>query len=108
MNTKSVAMGTAILVAVWLSVCTVTPPRVSIAAPTVTLWAPVAPPPPGGEVIPPVPGYDYFRIAGHWHREGNEHGHWEPHRAHEHRVPHRWERDDHDQWRLTGGYWHRE
>jgi hypothetical protein len=92
-----------------LSACVIAPPPRMAAGPTVIVRAPIQPPPPRVEVIPPAPRQGYLWIPGYWHWEANRHrwidGHWEQHREHEHWVDHRWERDDHDQWRLNGGYW---
>ena len=101
-----------VFAAIGVSACTVTPAHVSVSAPSVVIWAPVPPPAPRVEVIPPAPRHDYFWVAGHWHWEGNQHhwvdGRWEQHREHEHWVAHRWDRDEHGQWRLNGGYWRHE
>jgi len=110
---KQALTGTLLVLGVLgLSACTVTPSRLEMRAPSVAIWAPVAPPPPRVEVIPVAPSRDHIWIPGYWHWESNQHrwmeGHWEERREHEHWVPHRWERDDHDQWRLNGGYWHRD
>jgi hypothetical protein len=101
-----------IAAAVGLSACTITPPHVSVAAPSVVVWAPVAPPPPRVEVMPPPPSHEFFWVPGYWHWEANQHrwmdGHWERNREREHWVPHRWDPDERGQWRLNGGYWHRD
>jgi hypothetical protein len=102
----------ATLITASLAACVVTPPHVAVRAPAVTIWAPVAPPPPRVEIVPPAPRRDYVWIPGYWHWESNQHhwreGYWEAPHEREHWVPHRWERDDRDQWRLNGGYWHRD
>ena len=95
-----------------VAACTVVPPHVSVRAPSVVVWAPVPPPAPRVEVIPPPPRHDYFWVPGYWHWQSDRHqwidGHWEQHHEHEHYVPHRWDQDEHGKWRLNDGYWHRD
>jgi len=110
---KSIGSATLLSAAViGLCACTITPAHVTVGAPAVVVWAPMAPPPPRVEVMPPPPSHDYFWVSGYWFWEGNQHrwvdGHWEHHREYEHWVPHRWDHDERGQWRLTGGYWHRD
>ncbi len=99
----------ALTLALGMSACTVTPPRLTFTPPAIVMVAPVRPPPPRVEVIPPPPSHEYFWVYGHWRWDGNEHrwedGHWERHREHEHWVAHHWDQDEHGQWRLHEGYW---
>jgi len=108
-NASSVTVVLALVAAVGMSACTVTPPRLEVRAPTVAIWAPVAPPAARVEYMPPAPSHDHVWIPGYWHWENNQHrwmeGHWEQRREHEHWVAHQWDRDDRGQWRLNGGYW---
>jgi hypothetical protein len=109
---KSLSLSLVLAVALGLSACTVVPAHGQYYGPTVTVWAPIAPPPPRVEVIPPPPRHDHFWAPGYWHWENNQHrwigGHWEQHREHERWVPHQWERNDHGQWEQHGGHWRRD
>ena len=100
---------TVVALGIGLSACVVTPGRLTYTPPSVVVMAPVRPPPPRVEVIPTPPGHEYFWVYGHWAWVGTEHrwedGHWELHREHEHWVAHRWDQDEHGQWRLHEGYW---
>ncbi|HUN90946.1 MAG TPA: YXWGXW repeat-containing protein [Burkholderiaceae bacterium] len=90
-----------------LSGCVVTPPRVAVAAPAVVM---TAPPPPQVEVIgaPPVAGYVW--IGGYWNWVGERHvwvpGHWAEPRAGHVWVAHQWVREG-PGWRMVPGHWER-
>ena len=105
-NSMTKAWLTAALVAATfsLSACVVVPPQRPVA-----VWAPMAPPPPRVEVIPPRPYPEYVWITGHWTWENDHHrwqeGRWVAPRPHEHWEPHRWEPGEGGRWQLRGGYW---
>lgn len=110
MKIPFVSAGMVLAISIGLSACTVTPAHYSARGPNVVVWAPVAPPPPRYEMVPP-PRSDYVWAPGYWHWENERHhwvdGHWEQHRPNERWVDHRWDQDDRGHWRLNGG-WHRD
>jgi hypothetical protein len=110
MKTHFVLTAMVLAITVGLSACTVTPAHYSARGPNVVVLAPVAPPPPRYEPVPP-PRPDYVWAPGYWHWENDRHhwvdGHWEQHRPNERWVAHRWDQDDRGHWRLNGG-WHRD
>ena len=71
--------------------------------------APMAPPPPPVEVMPPAPFLGALWIAGFWSWVGGrhvwQHGHWEAPRQGQRWEPRRWEPQGGGRWSPRGGQW---
>lgn len=104
----------AVVGALGLGGCVVSPGRIAVEPPHVSFLTPVvvtAPPAPVVETwgTPPAPGYVW--VGGYWNWVGGRHvwvgGHWgaPPYRGAVW-VPHSWERHG-EGWRLREGHWDR-
>ncbi len=108
---RSAPMLAAVAGSLWLAACVVAPVPVAqpvVVEPGPVVVAPVAPPPPPGEVIAVTPAPGYIWINGYWTWTGGRHvwtaGHWASpgHRW----VPRRWVQGP-GGWHQHGGHWAR-
>ena len=92
-----------------LSACVVVPAHGPAYVPAPVVVAPVAPPAPLVEVVPPVPFYGAVWLGGYWNWVGGRHiwvaGHYEQPRPGYRWEPHRWEPHPQGGWGMRGGEW---
>lgn len=100
--------GAALAAGALLSGCVVAP--VPMAADT-GIYAPMAPPPPYVEAVPPLPYAGAIWINGYWNWSGHRHvwvpGRYERPRPGMHWEPRRWEPRSGGGWAPRGGRWSR-
>ncbi len=79
--------------------------------PAVTVYAPIAPPPPRVEVVPALPYPGAVWIGGYWGWYGGRHvwvpGYYARPRPGYHWQPYRWAPYPRQGWGLYGGHWAR-
>lgn len=101
--------GAALAVSILMSGCVVAPASVPYAVAADGVYAPVAPPAPQMEVIPPIPFVGAVWIGGYWGWSGGRHvwvqGHYSRPNPGFRWQPHQWVQRPGGGWVLHGGRW---